>query len=72
MFRDLSILLPAGTVLRRDEPLARRTTLRVGGPADMYVEPPTESALTTLLELCQLRGIPWFILGSVKFRWWIA
>jgi len=37
-FRDLQIVLPAGTVVRRDEPLARRTTLRVGGPADLYVE----------------------------------
>ena len=27
------------TVIRRDEPLAKRTTLRVGGPADLYVEP---------------------------------
>ena len=27
------------TVVRRDEPLARHTTLRVGGPADFYVEP---------------------------------
>lgn len=63
LYRDLSLLLPAGTVLRRDEPLARRTTLRVGGPADLYVEPPSESALGTVLELTQLRGIPWFVLG---------
>ena len=27
------------TVVRPDEPLARHTTLRVGGPADLYVEP---------------------------------
>jgi UDP-N-acetylenolpyruvoylglucosamine reductase len=63
LFRDLSLLLPAGTLLRRDESLARRTTLRVGGPADIYVEPPSESALATVLELCHLRGIPFFILG---------
>ena len=28
--------------IRRDEPLARRTTLRVGGPADIQVEPASE------------------------------
>lgn len=63
MFRDFSILLPPTTVLRRDEPLARRTTLRVGGPADIYLEPPTESALATAIEICTLRGIPYFLLG---------
>ena len=30
------------TVIRRDEPLAKHTTLRVGGPADVYVEPANE------------------------------
>ena len=27
------------TVIRRDEPLAKHTTMRIGGPADVYVEP---------------------------------
>ena len=56
-------MLPPGTVLRRDEPLARRTTLRVGGPADIYLEPPTETALATVLEMCRLRSLPFLILG---------
>ncbi len=63
LFRDFALLLPTGTVLRRDEPLARRTTLRVGGPADIYVEPPNETALATVLEMCRLRSVPWFVLG---------
>jgi len=63
LFRDFGILLPPGTVFRRDEPLARRTTLRVGGPADVYVEPPNEAALTTVIELCALRSIPRLVLG---------
>ena len=63
LFRDLSLLLPSDTVLRRDEPLARRTTLRVGGPAEIYVEPQNESALATVLEACALRGVPRFLLG---------
>ena len=63
LFRDFVTALPGETVLRRDEPLSRRTTLRVGGPADIYVEPPSETALATVLELCALRGIPWFALG---------
>lgn len=63
LFRDFQVTLPAATLLRRDEPLASRTTLRVGGPADIYIEPSNENALASVLELTRLRGIPVFLLG---------
>jgi UDP-N-acetylenolpyruvoylglucosamine reductase len=63
LFRDFQVALPAATLLRRDEPLAARTTLRVGGPADIYVEPSSENALASVLELCRLRNLPVFLLG---------
>lgn len=63
LFRDFHIALPKGTLILRDESLARRTTLRVGGPADLYVEPGTEDALASVMELCSLRSMPVFLLG---------
>jgi UDP-N-acetylenolpyruvoylglucosamine reductase len=51
------------TVIRRDEPLARRTTLRVGGPADFYVEPATEADLAAVVKFCHEGGVPYFMLG---------
>jgi UDP-N-acetylenolpyruvoylglucosamine reductase len=51
------------TLIRRDEPLAKRTTLRVGGPADLYVEPASEADLAAVLMYCQRRGQPFFVLG---------
>ena len=51
------------TVIRRDEPLAKRTTLRVGGPADIFIEPANEDDLAAVLKLCRENGIPFFILG---------
>ncbi len=42
---ELKAALSAATVLREDEPLARRTTLRVGGGADFYAEPASEAEL---------------------------
>lgn len=51
------------TVLRRDEPLARRTTLRVGGTADLYVEPASEEDLATILRFCRGASVPVFVLG---------
>jgi len=53
----------SATVVRRDEPMARHTTLRVGGPADVYVEPAGEPDLAALLKLCGEHGVQFFILG---------
>lgn len=55
--------LSTGAVIRENEPLARRTTLRVGGPADLYVEPADENDLARVLQLCRGQGVPWMMLG---------
>jgi UDP-N-acetylenolpyruvoylglucosamine reductase len=60
---DLARMVSAGTVIRRNEPLARRTTLRVGGPADWYIEPATEPDLSRVLQFCGERRFPCFVLG---------
>lgn len=59
----LAAVLSRASVVRADEPLARRTTLRVGGPADVYVEPASEEDLSRLLGLAAERGLPWVLLG---------
>ena len=51
------------TVIRRDEPLAKRTTLRVGGPADIYVEPASEADLAAVLKFCSEQDMKFFVLG---------
>ena len=53
----------AATLVRRNEPMGRHTTLRVGGPADVYVEPAEEADLAALLKFCGAHGVPFFILG---------
>jgi UDP-N-acetylenolpyruvoylglucosamine reductase len=49
--------------IRRDEPLAVRTTLRVGGPADLFVEPAGEADLVIILKFCAEHRLPKFVLG---------
>jgi UDP-N-acetylenolpyruvoylglucosamine reductase len=51
------------SVIRRHEPLAKRTTLRVGGAADLLVEPADESDLGVVLEEARRCGVPWRVLG---------
>ena len=55
--------LSAQTVVRRQEPLARKTTLRVGGPADVYVEPASTEDLAAVIKFCREQGLRWFLLG---------
>ena len=63
LFRDLTGSLGPGSRVRRDEPMARRTTLRVGGPADLYVEADSESDLVTALALARHHSVPVFLIG---------
>ena len=62
-FETLADLLAPGTVLRRDELMAKRTTLRVGGPADIFVEPQSEADVGRVARYCAEAGLPCFVLG---------
>lgn len=55
--------LSAAAVVRRNEPLAKRTTLRVGGPADVYVEPASEADLAFVVRAARAAGERIFLLG---------
>jgi UDP-N-acetylenolpyruvoylglucosamine reductase len=60
---EIAGLVSLATVVRRDEPLAGHTTLRVGGPADVYVEPASEADLAGVVKFCGVRGVPFFVIG---------
>ena len=51
-----------GRVLE-NEPLARHTTYRIGGPARYLVMPADGEDVAKALELAQDRGLPWVALG---------
>lgn len=63
VFDELQNLLSSETVFRRNEPLAKRTTLRVGGPADVYIEPANETELAFVLKFCGAHKLPIFVMG---------
>ena len=62
LFAELKALLPE-SIVKQNEPLARKTTLRVGGAADVYVEPASEEALAAAVTLCARRQTPFRLLG---------
>jgi UDP-N-acetylmuramate dehydrogenase len=55
---------PLALALRRDEPLARHTYMRLGGPAAYYAEPPTIEALMQITSWTLSEGITLRILGG--------
>ena len=63
MAGELAGRVSPATVIRQLEPMAKHTTLRVGGPADVYVEPASEEDLAASLKYCGERGTKFFILG---------
>jgi UDP-N-acetylenolpyruvoylglucosamine reductase len=60
---ELGRRVSPATRVRREEPLARRTTLRVGGSARVYAEPVGEADLRILIQESRARGIGLFFLG---------
>ena len=52
-----------GIKTSRDEPLARFTTMRVGGPADLYAAAHNPFELRGLVKLARAREIPYTLLG---------
>ncbi len=61
--RALVRQLSPEALVRENEPLAPHTTLRVGGPADLYVEPGSEADLKSTVEFCASRHVPILLLG---------
>lgn len=55
--------LSAESVFKQDEPLANKTTLRVGGNADFYAEPASETDLQLLLRYASKASLPVSLLG---------
>src|SRR5205814_10637604 len=49
--------------LLENEPLARYTTWRIGGPARYLALPPDSEDVVRALELAQERGLPWVATG---------
>jgi UDP-N-acetylmuramate--alanine ligase len=60
---ELAPRLSPATKLRREEPLAPKTTMRVGGAARVYVEPATTDDLRTVWQESRRRGLPALMLG---------
>ncbi|MCW5803647.1 MAG: UDP-N-acetylmuramate dehydrogenase [Deltaproteobacteria bacterium] len=54
----------AGDGVRFDEPMRRHTTLKIGGPADAFVQPATPAQLGEVVRFAHRRGVPITVVGG--------
>ncbi len=45
-------------------PMASCTSFKIGGPADLFVNPKDKNALSRLISLCKKENVPFFLLGA--------
>ncbi len=62
MMEEIQKVVGVGLV-RLYEPLAKHTTMRVGGPAQFWVEPETEEGFARLLSFTTEHSLPLFVMG---------
>ena len=47
-----------------NESLAAHCTFKIGGPADVFVQPETEEQLCRVIALCKACGVKYYLLGN--------
>ena len=57
-------LLLAGIPFRENEPLAAHCTFKIGGPAEVFVQPQTEQQLCAAVALCKEQAVRYYLLGN--------
>ena len=57
-------LREAGIRYRENEPLSAHCTFKIGGPADVFLQPCDETQLCTAVRLCKETGIRYYLLGN--------
>ncbi len=63
VFNTLSSILPPGRLLT-EEPMAKHTTFRIGGPAEIFAAPQTRDELIQIIRICDETAAPCLIIGD--------
>lgn len=49
--------------VKENEPLAQHTTIKIGGPADLFIEPSSVENLKKVMEVIKKNGVQWRAIG---------
>ncbi len=56
--------IPGSGVITLNEPMARHTSFRIGGPADVFVKPHDTPGLIEILRCCRQMDVPVLVMGN--------
>ncbi len=59
-----SIAAATGRTIKRNEPLNKYNSLRVGGPADLFIEVRDEQELIRSVQAARTAGVPFLVIGN--------
>src|SRR5581483_594189 len=62
----LELSFATGLAVERNVPLGPYTSLKTGGPADLFVRARSAAELARCLEAAQARALPWLVVGGVS------
>lgn len=62
-YQNMKQQLPEGTILEQ-EPMNRHTSFRIGGPADIFVQPATIDEVWQVLSMARDKKVPFFVMGN--------
>jgi UDP-N-acetylmuramate dehydrogenase len=60
----MAVLEECADIIKRNEPLAPYTYLKLGGPAEMLVQPRSRDELAAVIRRCYEQNVPFRMLGS--------
>ena len=63
MYDILSRFISAGRIFAK-EPMASHTSFKIGGPADVYIQPVSEEEILRVIKECRSNGMPFVVLGG--------
>ena len=63
LYEKLAAVLGQEKVLA-EEPMKKHTTIRVGGPADLFVMPSSEEEVKAAAAICDEEKVPYYIVGN--------
>jgi len=58
------LISSCGIICRKNEPMSEHTTFKIGGPADVFIEPRNEEEAAKAVSICRENNIPISIIGN--------
>lgn len=63
LYKELCRILGENNI-KQDEPMAKHSTFRVGGPADFFAVPEKEEQIAEMIRFLKAQEVPYYIIGN--------